>query len=137
MKVQRQVRPHRHLQAAWWNLWCGAEVSAGSLGLSTVSGLPALAGREPRAGSNVSALRLLPGLYLRILRPGHRFLLSGQFIQQAFGRPEIGGIESFREPAIDRREQAPRRVEPALFAPQRRQTRRRPQLPGQRALAAA
>ena len=53
---------------------------------------------------------------------------SGQFLQQAFGLLEIGGVKPLGEPAVDFRQQLAGLGALALALPQARATRRCPQL---------
>jgi hypothetical protein len=53
-----------------------------------------------------------------------------QLIEQRLGLLQVGRIEAFGEPIVDRREKIVRLPSLAMIAPKAREARRRPQLPG-------
>jgi hypothetical protein len=59
---------------------------------------------------------------------------SGEFREQRFGLFEVGGVEAFGEPAVDRRQEIMGLGEFALVSPQPGEARRGAQLQGFRLL---
>ena len=78
------------------------------------------------------AVQRLIGVYSSLRGNGR----LGQFVEQRLGLFEVGGIEAFGKPGVDRGEQGSRLLRPALLPAQAREAHDTAQFPGLRVLPA-